>query len=110
MPTEEPTVKVLVRVDCYPSRSPTVLRWLSDAFTKAGIKLLDASAGKKYLFGCWDAWFSIPATAHTAANRARLNDTLRELYQTNNPEDRPGPEPELIRGMILEWEGKDDGN
>jgi hypothetical protein len=83
---------------------------LSKAFTKAGGEVRAVSAGKKYLFGCWDAWLTIPREAHTEESRARVGEALEELYQTNNPKDIPGPEPLLIRGMILEWEGEVDAN
>ena len=102
--------KVLVKIDCYPSRSPTVLRWLAEAFTTAGIEVLEATAGQKLLFGCWDAWITIPRAAYTEANRERVMAALEVLYKTNNPEELYTPEPLLIRGMILEWEGDDDAN
>jgi hypothetical protein len=102
--------KVLVKIDCYPSRSPIVLQWVAEAFRKAGLDVLAATAGQKYLFGCWDAWITIPQVAYTEANRQRVMTALEALYTTNNSEDKAASDPLLIRGMILEWEGDDDGN
>ena len=104
------TTKVLVKIDCYPSKSPAVLRWLSDAFTEAGVNVVEASAGEKYLFGCWDAWVTIPSETHTKENEARVMEALRRMYQKNNPYDSAGPEPDLIRGMILYWEEESHAN
>ena len=91
-------------MDCYPSKSPTVLRWLSKAFTQAGIPVIEASAGKKYMFGCWEALLTIPAEAHTKENKTRTQEALLNLYQKNNPDERVAAEELLIRGMILNWE------
>jgi hypothetical protein len=66
--------------------------------------VIEARAGKKYIFGCWDALLTIPAEAHIKKNKIRAQEALLNLYQKNNPNERVAAEELLIRGMILDWE------
>jgi len=74
------------------------------------VNVVEASAGEKYLFGCWDAWVTMPSEARTEETEARVMEALRRMYQKNNPDNSADPEPDLIRGMILYWEEESHAN